>query len=275
MVRIRSSFVGKGLAATGLVALGDRLFWQGQGIGSNLGIFAVSWTIVTALLVPAIGHNRRARVALTSAAILALTMIDAPSFLALCLFWALLSAAALLPRYARFDDVARWAFRLVVHGILSPVGPWNDLFRLRRRVTRRRAGIQRILPLLPLPLVGGAVFFALFAFANPVIGNALLRIGLPTVDFRSLLRGLFWIFLLITVWAALRPARSMLPLSPEYCVPSPVLPGVSIGSVTLALIVFNVLFVVQNALDFAYLWSGAALPDGITLAAGVGPAKIL
>jgi hypothetical protein len=36
--------------------------------------------------------------------------------------------------------------------------------------------------------------------------------------------------------------------------------------VTLSLIVFNALFLLQNGLDLAYLWSGAGLPEGITLA---------
>ena len=33
------------------------------------------------------------------------------------------------------------------------------------------------------------------------------------------------------------------------------------------MIVFNGLFAVQNGLDVAYLWNGAALPDGLTFAA--------
>ena len=45
------------------------------------------------------------------------------------------------------------------------------------------------------------------------------------------------------------------------------LPGFSLASVTLSLFAFNAIFAVQNGLDLAYLWSGAALPDGMTLAA--------
>ena len=44
------------------------------------------------------------------------------------------------------------------------------------------------------------------------------------------------------------------------------LPGVSVASVTLSLILFNSLFALQNGLDLAFLWSGAGLPEGVTLA---------
>jgi hypothetical protein len=42
--------------------------------------------------------------------------------------------------------------------------------------------------------------------------------------------------------------------------------GFSTASVTLALIVFNALFAVENALDLTFLWSRAGLPSGMTLA---------
>src|SRR5581483_6319539 len=45
------------------------------------------------------------------------------------------------------------------------------------------------------------------------------------------------------------------------------LPGVNALSVTLSLILFNALFAVENGLDLAFLWSGAPLPHGVTLAA--------
>jgi len=44
------------------------------------------------------------------------------------------------------------------------------------------------------------------------------------------------------------------------------LPGVSLASITLSLSAFNLIFAVQNGLDLAFLWSGAPLPAGMTLA---------
>jgi hypothetical protein len=44
------------------------------------------------------------------------------------------------------------------------------------------------------------------------------------------------------------------------------LPAVGIASLTLCFIAFNGVFALNNALDIAFLWSGAPLPDGMTLA---------
>jgi hypothetical protein len=44
------------------------------------------------------------------------------------------------------------------------------------------------------------------------------------------------------------------------------LPGVSPASVLLSLAAFNLIFALQNGLDLAFLWSGAGLPQGMTLA---------
>lgn len=42
--------------------------------------------------------------------------------------------------------------------------------------------------------------------------------------------------------------------------------GVTVPSVMASLLVFNGLFAIENVLDIAYLWSGARLPIGVTLA---------
>jgi Domain of unknown function (DUF4173) len=265
--RIKASFIGKVVAAAGLVALGDWLFWQWHAYGSGIGAFALAWVLVLVAMLPAVSRRRGAMVALGGAVLFGAVLIDDPSLLAFVLFWALLSVAALLPRYARFDHVGRWALRLLVHGVTSAVGPWLDLFRLRKRVgPLRRGEVRKLLPLLPLPLLGGAVFLALFASANPVIGDALSRIGLPNMNFELIARSVFWCILLVTVWATLRPRRVTVPFAADYYDPQITIPGVSIASVTLALITFNVLFALQNGLDLAYLWSGAPLPEGVSLA---------
>jgi hypothetical protein len=266
--RFKSSFMVKALAAVALVVLGDRLFWAGQGVGSNLGWFAIAWAVAAAAVIPAVRHDRRALTAALAALVLAAIMADDPGFLALLMFGSALSCAVLLPRYARFDHAGRWAVRVAVHVVISVAGPWADLLRLSRKRRRRGGGVsvRGLLPLLPLPLIGGAIFLALFASANPVIGDALLRFGAPELSFEDVARFIFWGILFTAVWGMLRPRRVMVPFASDYYDPQLVLPGVSIGSVTLALITFNALFALQNGLDIAFLWSGAALPDGMTLA---------
>jgi hypothetical protein len=117
--------------------------------------------------------------------------------------------------------------------------------------------------LLALPVVGGGVFLGLFAMANPVIGQILSAITLPALD---IARALFWIAALIGVWTFLRPRYLRWSQKREAAPLVSPIPGVNVGSVGLSLLVFNGLFALQNGLDLAFLWSGAALPKGVTLA---------
>lgn len=264
-IRITSSFIAKTAAAAVLVGIGDWLFWYGGGVGSNLGVFALTWMGVTLSLTPMVWREPRSWIAAAGALLLMVPLADSPSLLAFALFWTALTMAVLLPRAAGFDHAGRWALRLAVHGVTSIIGPWRDLLRLRGRAGRAMQ-VQRVLPLLPLPLLGGAVFLALFAAANPMIGDALTGIGAPRLDIVAVARFMFWMGLLTMVWATLRPRKTSHAALPSAgSIPS--LPGVTRGSVTLALLTFNALFALQNGLDIAFLWSGAPLPEGMTLAA--------
>ncbi|RYE03203.1 MAG: DUF4173 domain-containing protein [Sphingomonadales bacterium] len=262
--RLQSSLGAKALAAAGLVLLGDWLFWQGGGVGSNLGQFAVTWTAIVILLMP-VWRSPESLVAGVAALVLAAILLDQPGLLAWALFWSALAMMVLLPRSAGFDHAGRWALRLLIHGVTSVAGPWIDLFRLRKQTEGGRE-LRPLLPLLPLPLIGGAIFLALFATANPLIGDALSRIHIPAPDFLMVIRIMLWGILLTAVWATLRPPRVRIGALIESEGNIPALPGVSVGSVTLALVVFNLLFALQNGLDLAFLWSGAALPAGVSLA---------
>jgi hypothetical protein len=125
-----------------------------------------------------------------------------------------------------------------------------------------------------LPLGGGLVFLWLFAAANPLIARALALIRFPDLDAASLGRAIFWALVWVMVWATLRPMRRPAGLRPSARGPwardstamdlSFVDPGQ--GSVIAALGVFNALFAIENGLDLAFLWSGARLPAGVTLA---------
>ncbi len=264
-LRISSSFIAKAAAAAALVGLADWLFWVPGGIGSTLGFFALAWTAVTLALTPVAWRDRRSWIVAAGALLLAAPLLDAPGPLAAVLFWICLTMMVLLPRVAGFDHAGRWALRLMLHGVTSTIGPWHDLIRLRRPLGRNLPK-QRILPLLPLPLIGGAVFLALFASANPVIGDALHRIGAPRFDDEAIGRFVFWAMIATMAWATLRPRRVNLPAFVPSAGAPLALPGVSTGSVLLALLTFNALFALQNGLDLVFLWSGAPLPAGVTLA---------
>ena len=121
-----------------------------------------------------------------------------------------------------------------------------------------------------LPTVIGLVFLGLFALANPVIETWLDDLARIDVAIEEPLRLAFWGLILIVVWPFLRTAACVWPMRQFDGLPhtAEIKTGafVSPNSVRNALILFNALFAVQTALDATYLWSGAALPDGMTYA---------
>lgn len=252
----RFSFTAKPVAALLLVGAADWLV-DGWKIGSWLGLFALGW-LATLLLVRPAARCGAALVAAGAAAAFAGALAWDPGLLAWTLFWAALSLAALLPR-ARFDDAARWAVRLLVHGMTGPAALPHAAARFGRvRPRGARRSAAGFVSLLALPLAMTAVFVALFAGANPLIAAALAAIRLPSPG-----EVVFWIAALSAVWPSLRPARWTARLGGTAVA---ALPSLSLDSLTISLLLFNAVFAVENALDLAFLWSGAPLPPGVTLA---------
>jgi hypothetical protein len=138
---------------------------------------------------------------------------------------------------------------------------------VRAAGARRSLGLWRNSHVLALPLLGSLLFLSLFAVANPLIGGALAGI-----DLNSLLVGLyvtrilFWLIVLAIVWSVLRPGPMLL-LAEREGSADVALPGVGMRSLTLSFLAFNAVFALNNVLDIAFLWSGAPLPQGMTLAA--------
>jgi hypothetical protein len=261
------SFVSKAVLAAALVTLADWLFFW-QSVGSTLALFTAVLLTALAATQPALRRSRAAWAAIGIALAATAALGDDPSPLALALFWSAASLAVLLPRAQGFDDAWRWALRLAWHIVRSVFGPLLDLPVLRAARRRRGggAGLAARLPLLVMPALGSALFIALFAAANPLISNALSRISLATLfGGISAIRIVFWLSIGFPIWALLRP-RPLVLRPRRQADPDFALPGVSLPSVTLSLLAFNLVFAVQNGLDLAFLWSGAALPEGMTLA---------
>lgn len=264
---LRSSFRLKAGVGLVLVAMADALLFL-QPIGATLGVFALAWAGVLALVRPGLSRDRRALFALAGAAILAVVMIDRPGVLAWLTFGLMLGVAALSIRVAEREPTWRWIQRLAVNATVSVAGPVIDLIRLSKVGRRRRSrgpSPALVLKALVLPVVGGLVFLSLFASANPLIAGFLDQARLPAPSGESVLRALFWVVLFLMVGATLRPRwrRRLLSLP---TLGDARMPGVSGASIALSLVVFNAVFALQNGLDLAFLWSGAPLPGDVGLA---------
>ena len=199
----RFSFNLKLAAAVLLTAAADFLFYDREP-GSTLGLFAVLWIIGLAAAVPAIRKQRAARIALALALAPALSLADYPNPLGWLLFWTALFSAAILSR-REFHDAAQHGLRLFMQGAIGWIAPARDVLRLIRLPRPHlRSSVLRGAATLAVPLVGGAIFIALFASANPMVERLLPDFKLPPLDIAFLV---FTALAFTLVWTALEPSR--------------------------------------------------------------------
>lgn len=255
----RHSFLAKLFGAVALIALANHFFYDNEP-GWTLGGFALAWAAVLAATRRDVRRHRPARVALAVALAFALMLVDDPGPLDWCLFGLALMSASLLP-LRRFDDAIRWGLRIFLHGLFGLATPFRDAKRLARQCPSR--GLVTLAGLLVLPVAGGAVFLYLFAQANPLIASAFAAIRFPDLS-TLVVHAIFWFVILLAVWPALRPHRGILRFEFTGVTDRANAPHLSVTALILSLITFNAIFAVQNGLDLAFLWSGAALPAGVT-----------
>lgn len=258
----RWSFWLRAVLAPVLALLADQLLWE-HGLGLNLALLAVALIAVVAVTHP--HARRRAWPLLAAALVLGLFQAETPSLIGWVGFSICLAIAVLSARAGFGQGVWTWVQRLAWMGfgpLLAPIAALRQLGlkRVRRRKTR---GLLSLAGLVVLPLAGGLLFLALFAAANPVISNALDHIQWPGLE---PIRFLVWGVLGGLAFALLRPVWLKKTLQLDEARKGPPLPGINPASIILSLVVFNGLFALQNGLDAAFLWSGASLPDGMTLA---------
>ena len=258
----RFSFLAKLAAAAVLVAAGDAMLYGFEG-GSIIGAFGLLWLAVMVLARPAVRRARGGWIAIGCAALFAAICVIEPWPLPMMLFLAAIGSAALLVRHV-FDNALLWTVRLGFLGLRAPLGVAGDLWRLASLPGRSgTSAAALVLMNLVLPLAGGALFLSLFASANPVLGQALGAFRLPDMT-TLILHAILMVVILGFTWPTLRP-RALRLAGGEWALARRLPdPPVMMASITLG--VFNAVFALQNALDIAFLWSGAPLPEGVTLA---------
>lgn len=257
----RYSFAMKLGGALALLVVADGLLY-GYGGGAVIGLFALIWLAVMVLVRPAVRYARGGWIALLCGALFAASLIHNPGPLAGLLFLIAIGSAALLPRHV-FDHAGLWFVRLTTLGMGAPFWPIADAWRLASISGHRGSMGKSILLNVALPLIGGALFLSLFASANPVLGNAVAAIEWP--DLTTLIgHGLLLGVTLVFVWPTLRPRALRFASARQAWLPQ--MPDPSVTMMLVTLLVFNAVFALENGLDIVFLWSGAPLPDGITLA---------
>lgn len=252
-----------------LVALGDIMFFQRLLHGGHVGLFLLALLSALVLSRPAVRRDIRAWAALLPATVYAVALVYDPSLLSWTMFWIAAGVATILPAVARFGDGWQWFQRLAFGGFLAIFGPAMDLAKLSQARLKRRAsrfGLRSAIRTLALPVAGSVVILLMFSAANPIIDDMLSSLSIPEPTIENVVRLIVWGGLFTLAMALLRPRTPKRVLGTFDGSGDLALPGVSIASVTLSLIAFNLLFVLQNAMDAVWLWGLMPLPEGMTLA---------
>jgi hypothetical protein len=115
-----------------------------------------------------------------------------------------------------------------------------------------------------LPLGLGLVFLLLLIGANPIVSEWGGRIDLPQIGVD---RALFWVCLLAVIMSSLSANALTSRLAGSKRAKARALPGFfNAPAVTRSLVLFNLLFAVQTAMDLTFLTGSTDLPYGMTYA---------
>lgn len=263
-----------GILCAVLVVVADVTIYGGS---SGLGFAVLLAAIALMILALGLARGMRGGMLLTAAwaLVVAASFAFQPGMNGIVLTALGLPALALIARGCTARSTPAWLV-LWIGFIIRIVATLPLALDALRKTEKRRAkpgakpsaiGALAARWIVPVVLAGG--FLVLFSMANPVIEHIELRALERLGDFFghiNIARVIFWIAMALLVWPFLRPVRTREKILP------PALPGqeprpfitIAPGTAVRTLLLCNLVFVLQNALDFFYLWSGTNLPPGVT-----------
>ena len=266
--------------AAGCVALGDWLFY-GWEVGISLALFLAVLGIAAVA-----GSRARAPRKIQ----IAMAVIFVAGLLALIEHVNALSVAVATLATALFvivstaRETSPWPWRLLEAVTIPFRGPFQLAGDLFRSLQSMKGHVPQWLSMNSLvawiiPLAACFVFISLFASANPLIEYRLQQIDLRAIfDNLAPTRIGFWMVLVCAIWPLLlrrAPQMRVWQSEPRIVADHSDLDHLfGVQAVTRSLILFNVLFALQSALDLTYLWGGASLPDGMTYALLCAPRRL-
>lgn len=176
-------------------------------------------------------------------------------------------------------SVLHWIRNVLILVFSLPFDAFYQLREWRRRIEEHRdsfSGIGKGLLLWCLPVLGSLFFLSLFAEANPVFERGLNRVKDWLVSFEFFSGGRIAFWMLSVLFAAFATGlsiwkRLLEKIAPEFAAigwkePSPASIRTLAAVMTRGLLLFNIVFLIQNLLDVEYLWAGAALPEALSYA---------
>ena len=270
-----SNLNGKLIIAVATTAMADWLFWeQTPGLSVVLFTLLLAGAVLSSGVIRTSGGDR-----LLAAGFLAAGLI--PIFEdvnALSLFFAVagMSAFSLIMAGQYRGTLGRRICAQMEMIVMGLGWLFVDLSTARaasHRFGRPRAWKQWLADWLNA-IFFGSIFVILLVMANPLIENVFLYLDPASViSWENFARLIFWLFVFAAAWPFLRPRIRRTDASRLYFQgfgPGPDLSRFwalfNTVAIRRSLVLFNLLFAAQTAMDMAYLWSGAALPDGMNYA---------
>ncbi|WP_235216148.1 DUF4173 domain-containing protein [Ruegeria halocynthiae] len=253
-----------------LVLLADWLFW-GHSPGLSIALFAL--VLSAAILAMRSGGvtHREWVIALGCELICNLPVVEQIQPLSLMFTGIGIVVLVVWVSYGRIVEwwQALWAMIRIstVGAVLLPIGLVEEV-----RGAQSAAGWKHQLRALILPLGIGLVFLFLLTSANPILERFLDRLArLEFLTAKQMLRVSFWLVVASVIWPYLNLSESWLgPVANTPKFKSLRMPWlaslVSAESVRNSLVLFNILFFVQTAMDIGVLIGGMSLPEGVTFA---------
>ena len=255
-----------------LTAMADWLFYD-QRIGISMTLFAVA-LFAGCWLGNLVGLNWR-RIA-TAALVLFVGLVPAIEELNGLTFLFIVAALAYAISILTNPDPKPLLFgRLGAFRDLYLIGPFRFAAEIVRMFRRNdlTAGFTKWF----VPVAFGLIFLLLFASANPLIEKWISELNpASSTTHINLARIFFWAFVLSGVWPFIhvrwrrrkpRAAASVEPPVADHAEPHG--EGLDLfgpEAILRSLILFNLMFAVQTALDLVYLWGNATLPADVTYA---------
>lgn len=269
----RRSYAFTAGATVVVVAFADFFFYR----------HVVGWTaaLIAAMLIGALAFRQTrflssigGRLLFLASVGLLLALVEQPTWFNVSYLIVCLGGLALTNHRGWESDFSRWVQRWIRWAMTG----WTRLFLDNSVVARwlMRHGISmswsRRLSAWSIPAVLGAAFVGVFAWANPIISGWFADLGSWVLariedipDLLNPLRILFWLIAAVFVWMLLRgrATRKMKgPYPPQFAPIVEQPKDIAADLVVRCLILFNVIFAVENILDLAYLWGHHALPTG-------------
>jgi Domain of unknown function (DUF4173) len=206
----------------------------------------------------------RASAALTAVSALSLfSLLLTPNPLALAFHWMSLAGLALSLNGFRFETLStlmETLLRNLASGPRDTAADFKSAVAARKDVLNNMGWIVGAV----LPLAAVLVFGGLLSFANPVIGDVMANLPLRRpLDFIFSQSLPLTLASFLMIWTALRasPAKAVFDYHLTWDRPQWHATYFKVAPVIVTLLLLNLMFAVENALDLAFFWRGGILSN--------------